>query len=79
MTTFARTDENGFTVYTCPGCGGSAHPATGCAYSPTFVWCWQCTLEWCRWVTKHTNGKGLRRGVSFYDHVVKCRPEGECS
>jgi len=27
----------------CRLCGGAAHPATGCAYTPTFLVCWACT------------------------------------
>lgn len=69
MSAFTRIDENGFVVHTCPGCAGSSHPATGCAYSPTMVFCWSCTLDWARWVTAHTNGKGRRKGPAFYDHV----------
>jgi hypothetical protein len=69
MAAFAFVDNNGFVTHRCPGCGGASHPATGCAYSPTFVWCWACTLDFARWVQRHTNEKGGRRGVGFYDYV----------
>lgn len=66
---FVSTDPNGFTVFTCPTCGGASHPTTGCAYSPTFVVCGPCTRQWCRWVQNWTASKGRRKGPAFYDHV----------
>ena len=56
------------TIY-CRTCGGVAHPATGCVYSPTFIVCWRCTLEFAAWLENWTNGKGRRRGPAFYAHV----------
>lgn len=56
----------------CRFCGGAAHPATGCAYTPTFIVCWRCTLEsWTkpRGLLAHINGKGGRKGLYFYEHV----------
>ena len=53
----------------CRICGGAAHPSTGCAYSPTFIVCWNCTLEGWDWILKHINGKGGRKGLYFYDHI----------
>lgn len=55
----------------CPLCGGSSHPATGCAYTATFVVCWRCTIEACRWIERWTAGKGRRKGLSFYAHAGK--------
>lgn len=69
MAAYAHVDENGFPCTTCPGCGSPSHPATGCAYSPTFVFCWACTLDVARWVERYTASKGRRRGLAFYDHV----------
>lgn len=53
----------------CRICGGAAHPATGCVYTPTFLVCWRCTLEWARFLQRWTNMKGRRSGRCFYDHV----------
>jgi hypothetical protein len=71
MSAFTRVDDNGFVMHSCPGCGGSSHPATGCAYSETMVFCWSCTLDWARWVTKHTNKRGRGGRFNFYDHVSR--------
>lgn len=69
---YVTTDAAGYTVHTCPTCGGSSHPATGCAYSQTFVVCWACTLDAARWVQRWTaqkgkRGKGHVGGINFYD------------
>lgn len=69
MTSFTRIDENGFRVYTCPGCESPSHPSIGCQYSANIVFCRNCTLEAGRWIQNHTNGKGRRAGLCFYDHV----------
>jgi hypothetical protein len=50
-------------------CGGAAHPATGCAYTPTFVVCWRCTLEFAAWLQMWTNSKGLKKGLPFYQYA----------
>lgn len=58
----------------CRLCGGAAHPATGCAYTPTFIVCKRCTLEaWtkARGLLAHINGKGGRKGFYFYEHVKR--------
>lgn len=69
---YAHVDAAGFLCTTCPGCGGASHPATGCAYSPTFVFCWRCTLEAARWLAHWTAGKGRRRGgPGFYAHAAR--------
>ena len=55
----------------CRTCGGAAHPATGCQYTPRFIVCGPCAREFWQWLVKHTNTKGRRNGgPSFYDHVV---------
>lgn len=54
----------------CRMCGGPAHPASGCVYSPTFVVCGPCTREAWAWVVRHTNGKGGRKGLYFYAHAL---------
>lgn len=56
------------TIY-CRTCGGVAHPASGCAYTPTFIVCGPCVRDFWSWVVRHTNGKGRRKGPNFYDHV----------
>lgn len=56
--------------HTCPMCGGSSHPSSGCEYTPTFVVCKSCTLDFWAWLQKFTNGKGRRKGLAFYDHVI---------
>jgi len=66
-----------FTTHWCPTCGGVSHPATGCAYTPTFVVCWRCTEEAWRWIRTFTAGKGRRRGPSFYEHVNVVSPRME--
>ena len=54
---------------TCPTCGGVAHPASGCAYTETFVVCGPCVREAWAWIRQHMAGKGRRKGPAFYDHV----------
>ena len=61
--------EEVFRSFVCPTCGGPSHPATGCAYSETFVVCRRCTEEVWAWIRAFTNGKGGRRGRSFYSCV----------
>lgn len=68
-----RIDSNGFAVYTCPLCGGSSHPATGCAYSSTFVVCVRCTRAACSWIQSWTVSKGKRKGLSFYEYAGTAR------
>ncbi len=58
----------------CRICGGAAHPATGCAYTPTFIVCRRCTIEGWAWIRTFTAGKGRRRGSSFYEHVNVISP-----
>ena len=58
-----------FTSFTCPFCGGASHPSNGCAYTATFVACERCVREFWVWMQMFTNGKGMRNGVPFYDHV----------
>lgn len=53
----------------CATCGGVAHPATGCQYTPTFIVCGPCTREAWRWLLAHINGKGARKGLYFYEHA----------
>lgn len=62
----------------CPCCGGSSHPASGCAYSETYVICGRCIRETWRWVKGHTNvvkrvgKKGeSKEFVSFYEAAGK--------
>lgn len=58
-----------YTSHWCPLCGGSSHPATGCVYTPTFIVCKRCTLDWGKHIERWTNMKGRRKGLNFYDHV----------
>ena len=79
MPAFARVDEHGFTVHTCPSCGGASHPATGSAFTPTYVLCRRCAEDFARWVQRWTNAKGKRGrghldGVSFYEAAVSIGP-----
>ncbi len=70
-------EENteGFVTHWCKTCGGVAHPATGCAYTPTFIVCYRCTLEMIAYVVQMTNSKGRRKGrPAFYDHVGVIAP-----
>jgi hypothetical protein len=53
----------------CFFCGGPAHPATGCQYTSNVIACYSCTTTAWAWVRRHVNGKGRRKGPSFYDHV----------
>lgn len=69
--------EAEFVTHWCPTCGGVSHPATGCAYSPTFIVCHRCTREFAAWVQAYTNGKNRRRGPSFYAHVGVVSPRIE--
>lgn len=64
-----------FTTIRCRTCGGVAHPATGCVYTPTFIVCGPCTREAWAWIVGHTSAKGRRNGrPSFYDHVNRISP-----
>ncbi len=74
---YAWVTPEGFLVTRCPLCGGASHPATGCAYTATFVVCWRCTLELARWLERWTREKGARRGRPFYDHARRAIAPGE--
>lgn len=58
-----------FASHWCPLCGGSSHPATGCVYTPTFIVCKRCTLDWGKHIERWTNMKGRRKGLNFYEYV----------
>lgn len=62
-------NKTAYTTIRCRTCGGVAHPASGCAYSESFIVCGPCTREAWKWIMGFVNGKGARRGVRFYDHV----------
>lgn len=67
-----------FVSHRCPTCGGVSHPASGCAYTPTFIVCGPCTREAWAWIRSFTASKGRRRGKpSFYDHVNSVAPRIE--
>lgn len=53
----------------CATCGGVAHPASGCQYTPTFIVCGPCTRQAWVWLRAHINGKGGRKGLYFYAHA----------
>jgi hypothetical protein len=53
----------------CRTCGGPFHPATGCAYTATFVVCGPCTRSFWAWFRVFNANKGRRQGPAFYDHV----------
>lgn len=61
--------DAGVVTFRCPFCGGPSHPAVGSQLGPRTVVCFRCNVEAWRWVLQHVNGKGLRRGLAFYDHV----------
>lgn len=69
-----------YVTHWCPTCGGVSHPATGCVYSPSFVVCWRCTLEFGHWLERWTNRGPVpaRRGKSakpaFFAHVNRIHP-----
>ena len=69
MSPWVRVDDAGFTVHSCPLCGGSSHPATGCVYAAGFVVCWRCTKEARVWLVQWQASKGGRKRPLFYDHV----------
>lgn len=64
-----------FVTIRCRTCGGVAHPSSGCAYSETFVVCGPCVREFWKWMLAFQKGKGVRRGVRFYDHVNSIAPK----
>lgn len=66
--------EPEFVTIRCRTCGGVAHPASGCAYSPTFIVCGPCVREAWRWIKGFTNQKGRRKGRSFYECVNTISP-----
>lgn len=59
---------------TCPMCGGVSHPASGCAYTPTFVVCGPCVRDFWAWLIPFVNGKGRRKGLAFYDYARPVEP-----
>ena len=65
-----------FRTIQCRTCGGVAHPATGCAYTPTFIVCGPCTREFWAWARARFHGVGRGRGqrISFYNHVNRIAP-----
>ena len=76
-------NDSGFApCRSCSSCGGSAHPASGCEYSPTMLICGRCVrLAW-RWILGHTELKkrvGPKRKnavyVSFYHAASLNRPK----
>lgn len=69
----AEEEDAPQTIY-CRTCGGVAHPATGCVYSPTFIVCGPCTRRAWAWILGFVNGKGARKGLRFYDHVNRIAP-----
>jgi len=63
-------EEETFTSFRCPDCGGVSHPASGCQYSERTVVCGRCTRRVFSWVRVFTASKGARCGrPAFYDHV----------
>lgn len=66
-----------FARHTCPTCGGPSHPASGCAYTPTFIVCGPCTREAWTWIREMTASKGRRSGPAFYNHVNRVSPRLE--
>lgn len=74
MTTTTTEPSPEFETITCRTCGGVAHPATGCVYSPTFIVCGPCVRSFWAWMLAFQNGKGRRKGVRFYDHVNQIAP-----
>ncbi len=72
----------------CATCQGVAHPATGCAYTETFIVCGPCTRQAWAWIRQFTAGKGRRPRSTvqpgferwyqptggFYDHVNRIAP-----
>ena len=43
----------------CNFCGGVAHPASGCQYSPTMIACGPCVRSFWGWVFHHTTPKRI--------------------
>ncbi len=72
---FVRT-EDGVTRWTCPDCGGVAHPANGWVLSPGWVLCGACARRFAGWVHRWTNARGKRgkghvSAVSFYEAAAR--------
>jgi len=64
-----------FTRHICRDCGGVAHPASGCQYTPTYIVCGRCIRQVITYVVETTNSKGRRKGrPAFYDHVNRISP-----
>lgn len=67
--------ETEFRRYICRDCGGVAHPASGCSYTPTYIVCGPCIREVYRQLEVTTNSKGRRGGrPGFYAHVNVIAP-----
>lgn len=58
-----------FASYVCRDCGGVAHPASGCQYTPNWIVCGPCVRAAWAWIVPMTQSKGRRNGPSFYAHV----------
>ena len=58
-----------YTTHWCPLCEGISHPVTGCVYTPTFIVCYRCTMDWAKHIQQWTNMKGRRKGLNFYEYV----------
>jgi hypothetical protein len=60
---------------TCASCGGSAHPATGHAWSAKTLICGPCARSWLKWWVSHTSDRPRKkRGKetpSFYGAALK--------
>jgi hypothetical protein len=41
----------------CASCEGVAHPATGCAWSPSTLVCAACARRFWAWVQRHTDAR----------------------
>lgn len=55
----------------CAACNGTAHPATGCQYTPTMLVCGPCVRRFWAWARVHTNAMKrvgqTKKFVSFYE------------
>lgn len=67
----------------CSFCGGAAHPATGCQYSPKIISCWRCTINFWKWLEQRTNARNAwvakrlhnKCNIYFYKEARKWHPE----
>lgn len=53
----------------CFFCGGAAHPAVGCQYSPRVIACRACTVAFWKWFRQHMAKWSRPNQPDFYASI----------